>query len=177
MTLSFGEVSPNQRFGGRSPSMRDYKTGSIVLLQGVLADGFFKTFKPAKTTSVFVLEGRPDLSAGKGNSAALVKKGIVPTVICDNMAGFLFFKGLVKQVVLACQFADKSGALCDMGGLVLAVLAKHHNVPVQLAPAEHKARFLGNPEDILSFEGKRTAPKGVHGYVPLVEWVPKKYLI
>jgi len=157
--------------------MRDYKTRSIVLLQGVLAKGFFKTFKPAKTAFVFVLEGRPDLSAGKGNSAALVKKGIVPTVICDNMAGFLFFKGLVKEVILACPFADKSGALCDMGGLILAVLAKRHQVPVRLAPAKHKARFLGNPEDILSFEGQRTAPKGVSGYAPLVEWVPRKYLI
>src|SRR3989338_8727947 len=154
MTLSFGEVSPNQRFGGRSPSMRDYKTGSIVLLQGVLADGFFKTFKPAKTTSVFVLEGRPDLSAGKGNSAALVKKGIVPTVICDNMAGFLFFKGLVKQVVLACQFADQSGALCDMGGLVLAVLAKRHKVPLKLNEAKRRHRFLGDPVSILKFENK-----------------------
>ena len=156
--------------------MRDYKTRSIVLLQGVFTEGFFKTFKPAKTVSVFVLEGRPDLSAGKGNSAALVRKGIVPTVICDNMAGFLFFKGWVKEAVLACQFADQSGALCDMGGLILAVLAKRHDVPVKLAPAEHKARFLGNPEDILSFEGQRTAPKGVHGYAPLVEWVPAKYL-
>lgn len=156
--------------------MRDYKTRSIVLLQGVCADDFFKTFKPAKTASVFVLEGRPDLSAGKGNSAALVRKGIVPTVICDNMAGFLFFKGWVKEVVLACQFVDQSGALCDMGGLILAVLAKRHNVPVQLASAKHKARFLGNPEDILFFEGQRTAPKGVSGYVPLVEWVPAKYL-
>ncbi len=156
--------------------MREYKTRSIVLLQGVLADGFFKTFKPTKANPVFVLEGRPDLSAGKGNSAALVKKGIVPTVICDNMAGFLFFKGLVKEAVLACQFADKNGALCDMGGLILAVLAKRHKVPVRLASAKYKARFLGNPEDILSFEGQRTAPKGVSGYVPLVEWVPAKYL-
>jgi len=156
--------------------MRDYKTRSIVLLQGVCAEGFFKTFKPARTVSVFVLEGRPDLGAGKGNSAALVRRGIVPTVICDNMAGFLFFKGLVKEAVLACQFADQSGALCDMGGLILAVLAKRHKVRVRLAPAEHKTRFLGNPDDILSFEGQRTAPKGVGGYVPLVEWVPAKYL-
>ncbi len=156
--------------------MPDYRFRSIVLVQGVLSGAFFKTFKPAKTVPVFVLEGRPGLAAGKSNSAALVKKGIIPTVICDNMAGFLFFKGLVKEAVLACQFADESGALCDMGALVLAVLAKHHQVPVQLAPGAAKAHFLGDPDDILSFEGKRTAPKGVKGYVPLVEWVPKKYL-
>ncbi len=156
--------------------MPDYKQKSIILIHGVLAADFLKTFKPTKASSVFILEGRPSLSAGKSNSAALAKKGIVPTVICDNMAGFLFFKGLVKEVVLACQFADKTGALCDMGGLILAVLAKRHKIAIKLAPAPHKARFLGNPEDVLSFEGKRTAPKGVKGYVPLVEWVPVKYL-
>ena len=92
------------------------------------------------------------------------------------MAGFLFFKGLVKEVILACQYADKKGALCDMGGLILAVLAKKHKVPVKLLVADHRTRFLGDPKDILSFEGHGIAPKGAHGYVPLVEWVPVKYL-
>jgi methylthioribose-1-phosphate isomerase len=92
------------------------------------------------------------------------------------MAGFLFFKGLVKQVFVACQYADKKGALCDMGALILAVLAKKHKVPIKLLVADHRTRFLGDPKAILSFEGQRTAPKGTHGYVPLVEWVPAKYL-
>ena len=156
--------------------MPDYKKNSIILIHGVFAADFFKTFKPVAGTKVFVMEGRPSLSAGKTSCTALAKKGIVPTVICDNMAGFLFFKGLVKEVVLACQFADKTGALCDMGALILAVLAKRHHVKIKLSSAQHKAHFLGNPEDILSFEGKRIAPKGAAGYVPLVEWVSAKYL-
>ena len=122
------------------------------------------------------VKGRPSLEAGRKTSDILSKNRIVPTVISDNMAGFLFFKGLVKEVLIACQYADKQGALCEMGALILAVLAKEHNIPVKLLAAEHRARFLGDPQAILSFEDKRTAPKGTHGYVPLVEWVPAKYL-
>jgi len=88
----------------------------------------------------------------------------------------LFFKGLVKEVILACEYADNHGALCDTGALIMAVLASKHKVPVRLLSADHRTRFLGDPKTILSFEGQQIAPKGTHGYVPLVEWIPKKYL-
>ena len=79
-------------------------------------------------------------------------------------------------MIIACQYADNTGALCDIGVLILAVLAYKHNVPLKLLPAEHKVRFLGDPKSVLSFEDKRIAPQGTHSYVPLVEWVPVKYL-
>ena len=88
----------------------------------------------------------------------------------------MFFKGWVKEVIIACQYADDTGALCDTGALILAVLAHKHKVPLKLLPAEQRTRFLGDPKSVLSFEGKRIAPKGTHSYVPLVEWVPAKYL-
>ena len=69
-------------------------------------------------------------------------------MISDNMAGFLFFKGLLKEVVIACQYADKKGALCDMGALILAVLARKHKIPLKLLPAERRHRFLGDPKAI-----------------------------
>ena len=156
--------------------MPDYKPKSIVLVQGTLGEAALKKFKPAKSTAVFTCEGRPSLEAGRANTKAFLRKGITPTVICDNMAGFLFFKNLVKEVHIACQYADKSGALCDTGALICAVLAKKHKVPVKLVEGKIRTRFLGDPKDILNFEGTTVAPKGSRGYVPLVEWVPVKYL-
>jgi methylthioribose-1-phosphate isomerase len=144
-----------------------------ILLHGVMSREALN--KISKGATVYICEGRPSLEAGKVN-AKLLSKTHKPTIICDNMAGFLFFKGLVKEVVLACQFVDKSGALCDMGALILAVLAKKHKVSVKLVDANPKTRFLGDPKTILSFEGKLIAPKETHSYVPLVEWVPAKYL-
>jgi methylthioribose-1-phosphate isomerase len=156
--------------------MPDYKKNSIVLFQGLLGGEALKKIKLAKGGPAFVCEGRPSLEAGRQTSKLLIKKGMAPTMISDNMAGFLFFKGLVKEVHVACQYADDKGALCDIGGLILAVLARKHKVPLKLLPAKCRHRFLGDPKDILSFEGARTAPKGTRGYVPLVEWVPVKYL-
>ncbi len=156
--------------------MQDYKLNSIVLLQGVFADKTLEKIKYAQGTPMFVLEGRPSLLAAHVNARALLKNRRTPTVIADNMAGFLFYKGLVKEVILACQYADKTGALCDMGALIMAVLAKKHKVSVRLLPGEQKHRFLGDAKEILSFNGKRLAPLGVKGYVPLVEWVSAKYL-
>ena len=156
--------------------MRDYKAKSIYLLQGVLNAEALKKVKFSKAAHAFVCEGRPGLEAGRKTSGILLKRGLIPTMISDNMAGFLFFKGLVKEVLIACQYADDTGALCDTGALILAVLAKKHKVPLKLLVAEQRTRFLGDPKSILSFEGQRIAPKGTHGYVPLVEWVPAKYL-
>ena len=155
--------------------MQDYKAKSIYLFQGVVKAESLKKVKLVKNAHAFVCEGRPSLEAGRKTSAILLKQGITPTMISDNMAGFLFFNGLVKQVNIACQYADETGALCDTGALILAVLAKTHHVPIKLLAAERKKRFLGDPKEILSFEGQRIAPKGTHGYVPLVEWVPAKY--
>ncbi len=147
-----------------------------VLVQGLLDPSALKQLHLAKGQGAYVCEGRPSLEAGRRNIGLLLKKGIVPTVISDNMPGFLFFKGFVKQVYLACQYADTKGALCDTGALILAVLAKKHKVPVKLLQAQRRHRFLGDPESVLSFEGQRIAPKGTRGYVPLVEWVPVQYL-
>jgi hypothetical protein len=156
--------------------MQDYKLKSIYLLQGIVTAEALKKVKFAKGSHVFVCEGRPTLEAGRKTTQVLLKKSITPTIISDNMAGFLFFKGWVTEVIIACQYADDTGALCDTGALILAVLAYKHKIPIKLLPAEHRARFLGDPKSILSFEGKPTAPDGTRGYVPLVEWVPAKYL-
>jgi methylthioribose-1-phosphate isomerase len=156
--------------------MQDYKRKSICLFQGGLNDEALKKVKMGSNDHAFVCEGRPGLEAGRNTSGVLLKKGITPTVISDNMAGFLFFKGLVKKVFIACHYADKKGSLCDMGALILAVLAREHRTPIKLLSAQHRTRFLGDPEGILNFEGHRIAPKDTHSYVPLVEWVPAKYL-
>ncbi|MBF0490504.1 MAG: hypothetical protein HQL15_07790 [Candidatus Omnitrophica bacterium] len=157
--------------------MLDFKENSVILLQGVLTDGALAKIKhKGKGIRVVISEGRPSLRAAEHNSRYFLDKKVTPVIICDNMAGFLFFKGYVKEVVLACQYADTNGALCDMGSLILAVLARKHKVPVRLLDGEHKKHFLGNPKDLLTLKGQPTASSKTHAYAPLVEWVPAKYL-
>ena len=152
------------------------KNKNVVLVQGVIKETLLDRFKKRKIKEVFVLEGRPKLEAAQRISRELLRRRMVPVLISDNMAGFLFYKKMIKEVWLAYQLKDQSGALCDIGALILGVLGKKHRVPVHLYPSARKTPFLGTPSDLVHFMKKRVAPEGVKGYVPLVEWLPKKYI-
>ena len=155
--------------------MLDFKEKSIILVQGVLSHGALAKIK-YKGSRVVLCEGRPTLRAAEHNSRYFLDKKVTPIVICDNMAGFLFFKNYVREVVVACQYADSTGALCDTGALILAVLAKKHKVAMRLLDGEHKKHFLGNPKDLLTLKGIPTAPAKTQAYAPSVDWIPVKYL-
>ncbi len=149
---------------------------SITLLRGVFNDAFFDLLKEEKAKDIFVLEGRPRTDATNAFLKELVKRKFTPTLIADNMAGFLFYKDLVKEVWVSYQSLDKNGAFCDIGALILGVLGKAHKVPVYAFPSAEKLKAMGNPKEILKFNGKQIAPKGIRGHVPLVEYLPKKYI-
>ena len=156
--------------------MQELKTKSIILLHGVFAPQAIKNFTGNPPGKIFVMEGRPGLEAAENNCRALLKVGKKPTLISDNMAGFLFYKDLVQEVRIAVQYSDKDGALGATGALMLGVLARRHKVPVNLYPGKLSPRFLGDPKEVLVFKGKTIAPKGTKAYVPLVEWLPGKYI-
>ena len=153
-----------------------FEQGSIILLHGVFDPIFFRSLKKDAGKHVVTLEGRPGLEAARKSQVELAKRKIIPTLISDNMAGFLLYKGLVKEVWLAYQSYDGNGALCQIGGLILGVLGKKHNVPVYIYPNDGRRKLMGKTADISFFNGVRVAPRGVSGYVPLAEWVPVKYI-
>ena len=148
----------------------------IVLLHGIFKSPFFDELKKCVSKDVFVLEGRPSLEASRTACRELLKRNIKPTIIADNMAGFLFKKNLVKEVWLSYQLKDDNGAVCTIGALILGVLAKKHGVPVYLYSAAKKTKLLGKQAEIFSFNGVKVAPSKISGYVPLVEWLPQKYI-
>lgn len=149
---------------------------SIVLLHGSCNSAVFDELKQKKIKDVFVLEGRPSLESSKFSCQELIDRKITPTLIADNMAGFLFYKNLIKEVWISYQVADKDGALCSIGALILGVLGKRHNVPVNLYPARQKMALIGKEREIFFFNGESVAPKNIKGYVPLAEWLPREYV-
>ena len=146
------------------------------MVQGVMEETLFDRFRVVKLKEVVILEGRPKLEALKHNCRELLKRKIKPIVIADNTAGFLFYKNLVKEVWIAYQMVDESGALCDVGALILGVLGKKHKVPINLYPAVKGYHLIGDEKDTLYFQNIRIAPQGVKTYAPLLEWLPKKYI-
>ena len=152
------------------------KKNSIILMHGVFEPSIFNRLEKRKGKEFFILEGRPGLESVRRSSREFIKRKIKPILIADNMAGFLFYKNLVNEVWLSYQSVDKSGAFCQIGGLILGVLGRRHKVPVHLYPSNQKLKLLGRPKDISCFNGMKVAPSNIPGYVPLVEWVPKKYI-
>jgi methylthioribose-1-phosphate isomerase len=149
---------------------------AAIIVHGVVNEGLFDLFEKRGIKETVILEGRPSLEAARRNAKALAKHNIMPILIADNMAGFFFFKNYVKEVWLAYYVADKEGALCDVGALILAVLAKKHGLAIHLYPAGRKVEFLGKEKDLFQFNGERVAPPNTKAYVPLVEWVDRKYI-
>ena len=155
---------------------RRFLSQSAVLVQGMVDETLFDQFKTRKVKNVIVLEGRPQLKAARSSCQKLLKRKITPTVIADNMAGFLFYKKFVKEVWIAYQLADKNGALCEIGALILAVLGFKHHIKVNCYKAAHKTDFIAREQEIFYFNGIRVAPRQAKGYVPLMECVPAKYI-
>ena len=91
---------------------------SVVLLHGEFEPSFFDLFKGRKQEKFYVMEGRPSLKASKTACQQLLKRKIKPTLIADNMAGFLFGKNLVKEVWIAYYQADHRGAMCPIGASI-----------------------------------------------------------
>jgi len=152
------------------------KNNSITILHGIFPDSFFAILKKAKVKKAYVLEARPYLDGAKILSKKLLKHKIQPVLIADNMAGFLFYKNLVKEVWISYQEVSEKNVLCKIGGLILSVLAKKHNVPVKVFPSGKRKKYIANPKSIFSFNGSHVAAKGIDGFVPLLEEVPKTYL-
>lgn len=148
---------------------------SVTLLHGCFDKSFFQRFKDQKEMKVYITEGRPTLRAAQSNCSQLNKVGTNPTLICDNMAGFLFAKDMVKEVWIAYDEQDAEGLTVAIGGSILAVLGMRHQIPVYAYPSDKKNKTLADPKELLSFLGVRVAPKGAKTYVPLVEHVELKY--
>ena len=149
---------------------------SIVLLHGVFDPSIIPELKKRRISEVYLLEGRPSLKAAKNFSRVLLKNKIKPVLIADNMAGFLFFRNLVKEVWIAYQNENGEGVLATIGASILAVLAKNHQVEVNLYRAGEEVKLLGREKEVFEFNGVRVAPKNIRGYVPLVETLPRKYI-
>jgi methylthioribose-1-phosphate isomerase len=91
-------------------------------------------FEEGKKIHVFVDETRPFLQGARLTAWELQKLGIPLTLITDNMAGWLMKKGEVNLVITGADRIVRSGdAANKIGTYSLAVLARHHDLPLYIA--------------------------------------------
>ena len=83
---------------------------------------------------VFVDETRPLLQGARLTAWELQKLGVPSTLITDNAAAFLMQQGRVNAVLVGADRITLNGDVANkVGTYGLAVVAKHHGVPLYVA--------------------------------------------
>lgn len=119
--------------------------GDVILTHcnaGALATGGIGTalaplycaFERGKKFTVYADETRPLLQGARLTAWELERAGIDVTLNCDNMAGVLMQKKIIKKVITGADRIAKNGdAANKIGTYALAVLAHYHRIPFYIA--------------------------------------------
>ena len=131
-----------------------------------------------KNFQVFACETRPLLQGARLTLWELTRQKIDTTLICDNMAATLMKQEKVDIIFAgADRIASNGDAANKIGTYMLAVLAKHHNIPFYIvAPRSTFDMNISSgkdipieerkPEEVTNIGGYVTAPKSVKVYNP-----------
>ncbi|NLE64627.1 MAG: S-methyl-5-thioribose-1-phosphate isomerase [Elusimicrobia bacterium] len=159
--------------------------GALATADYGTALGVFYAAKEAgKKFKVFALETRPLLQGARLTAWELRKNRIDVTLICDNMAATVMKGQKIDGIFTgADRIASNGDAANKIGTYMLAVLAKHHDVPFYVvAPKttfDLKIRSGGeipieerSQDEVTSFGARPTAPKGIKVFNPAFDVTP-----
>jgi methylthioribose-1-phosphate isomerase len=137
---------------------------------------------------VFVGESRPVLQGSRLTAWELTHAGIPCTVIADAAAGALMRAAQVDLVLVGADRIAANGDFANkIGTYALAVLARHHGVPLYCAapwstvdvtlpdgdgiPIEQRP-----PEEVTTVAGRRVAPGAAAALNPAFDVTPARYV-
>ncbi len=155
---------------------------------GTALSVFFTCHDRGRKIKVYVDETRPLLQGARLTTWELMQHGIDTTLICDSMAAQVMREGRIEAIVTGADRIARNGdAANKIGTYSLAVLARHHGIPLYIA-APSSTFDLSLPdgdgipieerraEEITHGFGRPTAPEGVHVYNPAFDVTPSDYI-
>ncbi len=137
---------------------------------------------------VYVDETRPLLQGARLTAWELAREGIAYTVIADNAAGYFLKRGDVDVVIVGADRIARNGDFANkIGTYEKAVVARENGIPFYVAapwttfdfarrsgdaiPVEERS-----PEEVLSIDGVRLAPRGSSAANPAFDVTPARYV-
>ena len=131
---AIGEYGANL-LTGKSSVLTHCNAGELATCGWGTALGVIRSaFERGIELTVFVDETRPRQQGARLTVWELLHDGIVPTLITDNMAGYLMSQGKVDAVIVgADRIALNGDAANKIGTYSLAVLAQAHGIPFYIA--------------------------------------------
>jgi methylthioribose-1-phosphate isomerase len=145
---------------------------------------FYSAKKEGKKFSVYSCETRPLLQGARLTCWELLRQKIDTTLICDSMVASLMAQGKIDIILTgADRIASNGDSANKIGTYMLAVLAKHHNIPFYIvAPSStfdlkiKSGRQIPieerKSEEVTHFAGVSIAPKGIKVYNPAFDVTP-----
>lgn len=138
--------------------------------------------------TVYVDETRPRQQGARLTVWELIQDGIQPTLITDNMAGYLMSQGKVDAIIVgADRIASNGDAANKIGTYSLAVLAQAHGIPFYIAaplstidphissgaeiPIEER-----DSEEVLIISGQNISTPGVKVLNPSFDVTPARLI-
>lgn len=191
------DIDINRRIGRHGATL--LVDGTTVLTHcnaGALATAGYGTalgvirgaFEAGKRIAVLADETRPFLQGARLTAWELKRDGIPVTVITDNMAGYVFQKGIVSAVVVgADRIAGNGDTANKIGTYGVAVLADAHRVPFYVA-APMSTVDLSMPDgstipieerdadEVTTIAGTRVVPSGVAVMNPAFDVTPARLI-
>jgi len=164
-------------------------TGALATADyGTALAAIILAWEQGKRFRVYADETRPLLQGARLTAWELQQRGIPCTLICDNMAAQVMKEGKVQMAIVGADRIAANGDTANkIGTYGVAVLAKHHQIPLYIAapqstfdlslsdgnaiPIEQRAA-----EEITNAFGKRTAPVGVEVYNPAFDVTPAELI-
>ncbi|MDG1484514.1 MAG: S-methyl-5-thioribose-1-phosphate isomerase [Myxococcota bacterium] len=133
---------------------------------------------------VYALETRPYLQGARLTAYECVADGIPATLLTDSMAGALLATGRVSAAVVGCDRVAANGDTANkIGTYSLAVLCRHHGVPLYVAmptstldlrcPTGAEIPIEQRPaEEVRGFGSSQTAPSLIDTWNPAFDVTP-----
>jgi len=186
------DIRSNIRIGENGASL--IEDGDTILTHcnaGALATAGYGTalgvvraaINQGKNVKVVATETRPLLQGARLTAYELASEHIPVTLITDGMVGHIFQQKMVNKVIVGADRVLRTGHVVNkIGTYTISLVAKRHGVPFYVAAPLSTFDFKGSvdsiviehrrEEEVLSFSGRRIAPKGVRAFNPAFDVTP-----
>jgi len=138
-----------------------------------------------KKISFYVTETRPYLQGARLSSWELNQQNFPVTIITDNMVAQVMAEGKINKVIVGADNLAQNGDIANkIGTYQIAILAQHFKIPFYvLCPPRSNAKNgseikieIRPDKELLNFQGRCIAPKGVKAYYPAFDVTPKELI-
>lgn len=143
----------------------------LPLIFGVPRAPFYDKLSAKK---VFVAELRPGLEGMKVVAKELLKRGVQPVMLCDNMIAYCMKNGLVREAYIFFLRRKGKDFICRTGSFIVALCSKAHSVPLYSSAARREGK---KPSSLLKIGNEKVTIGTIKTYVPLLENVPCDWIL